>query len=78
MWQDKVIAICQAGFVIALIPSIRSDDKPALKSSIMSIILVAIITFSLATLHLWLSVLTASGIEVCWVILAIQKAKDRI
>ncbi len=74
-WQDLVISVCQLFFVIAMIPSIRSNDKPALTTSIMNVILVAIITVCLFTLKLWFSSFTAALVGLTWSILAIQKRK---
>lgn len=76
MWQDTVIAVCQGFFVIALLPTILSKDKPALATSAMTVVLVSIIAFCLGTLHLWFSVTTAVAIAIGWLVLAIQKAKQ--
>lgn len=72
-WQDMVIAACQFGFVLAFIPTLRSNDKPAVATSVMNVILVLTITFCFITLGLWFSVATASAITVCWAIVAVQK-----
>jgi len=72
-WQDIVISLCQMGFVIALIPSIRSRHKPALSSSVMNVVLVGIVTFCLFSLHLWFSGITATMVGTTWAVLAIQK-----
>jgi hypothetical protein len=73
MWQDTVIAICQFLFVVSLIPSVRSKDKPALATSLLSAVLVAIITATLFTLKLWLTTISAAMICVLWSVLAWQK-----
>lgn len=77
MWQDTVIAICQAFFVVSLIPMVRSNEKPPLSTCIMSVVLVSTITLTLATLKLWFSVVTASMIAVMWTALTIQKIQMR-
>lgn len=74
-WQDIVISICQIFFVVAMIPSIRSSDKPALTTSVMNVILVSIITVCLFTLKLWFSSFTAAMVGLTWSVLAIQKHK---
>lgn len=71
-----VISLCQLGFVFALIPSIRSRDKPALATCLVSVVLVCIISTSLLTLKLWFSAGTGFAIGVCWVILSYQKLKQ--
>lgn len=73
MWQDTVIAICQFLFVGSMIPTIRGDDKPALFTSLSSAIIVSVITFSLITLEMWLTAISAAMIMVAWSILAFQK-----
>ncbi|HSX53541.1 MAG TPA: hypothetical protein VLF90_04215 [Patescibacteria group bacterium] len=58
-----------------MLPSIRSDDKPAAATSIMNVVLVSIIGTCLLTLRLWFSALTAVAIATTWGILAFQKIK---
>jgi hypothetical protein len=72
-WQDIVIAVAQISFVFAMLPSIVSKDKPAFATSVMNVFLVCAISFSLLTLHLWLSAITAITIAVTWGVLAFQK-----
>ncbi len=72
-WQDIVISIAQLCFIFAMIPSIKSNDKPALATSVMNVLLVCTISFCLLTLHLWFSALTAITIAITWAILAVQK-----
>lgn len=74
-WQDIVISVTQIFFVIALIPSIRGKDKPALVTSGMNTILVCIIAITLLTLQLWFSAVTAFAIGAGHLMLTIQKAK---
>ncbi len=74
-WQDIVISICQIFFVVAMIPSIRSNDKPAFSTSVMNVILVGIIVVCLFTLNLWFSSITAAMVGLTWSVLAIQKRK---
>ncbi len=73
VWQDIVITVCQVVAVFSLLPSISSDDKPALKTSIMNVCLVCVISFCMLTLELWFSSFTAGLIAVSWGILALQK-----
>ena len=75
IWQDIVIAIAQVFFVIALIPSIKGTDKPALATSVMNTMLVTIVALTQLTLDLWFSTLTAFAIALGHLILTIQKAR---
>lgn len=77
MWQDTVIAGCQFVAVISLIPTIMGKDKPAFSTSLMNMVLVAIIAFCLGTLQLWVSVFTASLISLCWTVLVLQNLRAR-
>ncbi len=77
MWQDTVIAICQGFFVLSLVPMVRGHEKPPLSTCLMSVTLVGIITFTLASLKLWFSVLTAAMIGLMWIILTAQKLQIR-
>jgi len=72
-WQDIVISVAQIGFVFALIPSIKSSDKPSITTSAMYASLVTIITICFLTLHLWFSALTAAMGAISWMILVVQK-----
>lgn len=74
-WQDIVISIAQLCFVIAMIPSIRSNDKPALATSVMNVCLVTVIVICLFSLQLWFSAVSAVAVALAWGILAIQKLK---
>lgn len=74
-WQDIVIAISQIGFMIALVPSIRSKQKPILFTSISYSVLICAISLCLLTLHLWFSAATAFGGAVEWTVLAAQRLK---
>lgn len=72
-WQDIVISVCQLLFVVAMVPSIRGKDKPALATSLMNVALVMAIAVSLLTLKLWFSTFTALLVAGSWALLAVQK-----
>ena len=76
-WQDIVISLCQTGFIFALIPSLRSRSKPAVATSISYVVMLSAIGTSLLTLELWLSAATAYAGVVPWLILAVQKYKQK-
>jgi hypothetical protein len=75
IWQDAVIAAAQFVGFFALIPSIRSSDKPAFITSALNASILAIIAFCMATLSLWISFITAASISIAWGVLAAQKYK---
>lgn len=74
-WQDIVISVAQIFFVVALIPSIKGNDKPALATSTMNTVLVSIIAVTQLTLNLWFSAVTAMAIAAGHLTLTIQKAR---
>ena len=72
MWQDKVIALCQVGAIVALQFIIWSKDKPSLTSSVMNVIFPAIISFCMYTLGLYFAMTTAALISLSWAVITIQ------
>lgn len=74
-WQDIVISVAQLCFIIAMLPSIKSNDKPAVATSVMNVVLVAVIATCMLTLRLWFSAFTALTIASTWAILAVQKIR---
>jgi hypothetical protein len=75
-WQDWVLAVGSFIFVIALIPSIQSPDKPALSTSVLTAAVLGIFALTYMTLSLWLAAFTTSMTCVCWTILGIQKVQQ--
>lgn len=76
IWQDLVFMI--GGFVFApsLIFTIKGRDKPPLKTSIPTAIVLTIYLLCYATMHFWLALISTSLTAACWYILAYQKKKD--
>jgi len=72
-WQDIILGVGQIIFFLALIPSIRSKDKPALSSSIITGTVLLVYALVFATLSLWFTVLTGIITTIFWYILAYQK-----
>lgn len=77
MWQDKLIAVCQMGAVIALIPIIVGKDKPGILPSTMNVVFPGVISATLATIHYWYAMTTAALIALGWLIITIQKVLER-
>ena len=72
-WQDMVIAIGSWIFIVALLPSIFSQNKPDVKTSIMTAVVLTVYGFVFFTLGLIFSAISGMGTAVCWWILFIQK-----
>ncbi len=72
MWQDKVIALCQVGAIVAMQFIIWSKKKPSLTSAIMNTVFPAIVSFCLFTLGLHFATVTAALISLSWGVVTIQ------
>lgn len=76
-WQDIVLTIGQIIFIIALVPSILSPDKPALQTSVVT----AAVALSIAAVYVTLSIpfaaISAALNGVLWLVLAVQKWRTR-
>ncbi len=77
-WQDAILSVGQWVFLIALFPSILSDDKPALWTSIMTGSILAVFAVVYFSLSLWASAISVSIVSMGWFTMAIQKyLKDK-
>lgn len=76
IWQDVLIMISVFGLSVALIPSIRSANKPALKTCLISFVFVTAITIAFMTLQLRLSAIAEGLVAVAWLILLIQQKRS--
>lgn len=73
VWQDVVLTAGSIIFIIALVPSVLSKDKPALTTSLMTGSVLAVFAIVYATLSLWLATVTVASTSLTWFILAYQK-----
>ena len=76
-WQDLILSIGGLFFVIALLPSVFSKNKPALLTSVMNGVILAIFAVVYCTLSLWFSAFTLGMTCITWFILAIQKGLQK-
>lgn len=72
-WQDIVLLICQIVFAIALFPSILSNNKPALSTSVLNTVFLYIIFFVNLTLNLYGFAVGIFIVATLWLTLAVQK-----
>ena len=75
-WQDLILSAAQIIFVVGLIPSIRSSDKPAIATSLLSAFGLALIAIVDLSLGLWFAATVVAITAVQWIILAIQKRSE--
>ena len=73
IWQDIVIMLSCFGFALALIPSIKGQQKPARSSCVITILLLTAIAVCFATLRLWLSFVSELTSITAWGILLFQR-----
>lgn len=76
MWQDTVIAVGQWILAASLLPTVFGKEKPALTTSVISVIVMATFGFTFWTLAFWNAV--ASSVAGCsiWFLLAVQKYRS--
>jgi len=72
-WQDWVFSVGQIIFLVALIPTIRGKDKPAITTSVITSIILAIFAFTYFSLKLRFATLTSIAMTTAWATLAVQK-----
>ncbi len=74
MWQDSLLALTQAVFVAAMIPTIiHPTKKPTLSTSLLNTCTIFVVVILYMTLNLWLSALGAFVLLLEWSILAYQR-----
>jgi hypothetical protein len=72
-WQDWVLAVGSFIFAVALYPSIKSPDKPALSTSASTAAVLGVFAVTYVTLSLWMAAFTVTLTGIMWTILAVQK-----
>ena len=75
MWQDIVITTGGFIMIIALLPTVRGNNKPDRRTSIITGIILSAFSISYLSLHLWLSSVTTMVMAVMWFILYYQAVK---
>lgn len=73
IWQDVVIMVCCFGFSFALIPAIKSKNKPPRSSCLLTSVLLATMAICFLTLRLWLSFSAEVTSLIAWIVLLVQK-----
>ena len=76
IWQDIIFAIGSFVFVLALLPSIFGKNKPDMKTSLMTFLVLCAFVGCYITLGFWVSVVSGSLTAICWLILFAQKVKQ--
>ena len=77
-WQETILAIGQVVFIIALLPSVFSSDKPEIWTSLITGSVALSIAITYATMKLPIAAISAFFNFVFWSILAIQKHRQNL
>ncbi|MDO8583168.1 MAG: hypothetical protein Q7R51_01420 [bacterium] len=77
LWQDWVLTLGSSIFIIALLPSVLSKNKPALSTSLMTGAVLIVFAIVYLTLFLWISAVTTFLTGGLWFVLAIQKYSSK-
>lgn len=75
IWQDYVISVGQFIFALAVVPSLRSQSKPAFSTSLITAMGLSVFAFCFLTLHLTLSTLGTASTALAWWLLVYQTAR---
>jgi hypothetical protein len=74
--QDIVFMIGSFIFAIALIPAILHKDKPPLKTSLTTFLVLVAFNICYLTLGLYLAFTSGILTAICWLILFLQKLRQ--
>ncbi len=72
-WQDYLIAVGSIIFIVALMPTLLSKQKPHLSTSLMTGTVLMAFAITYLTLKLWFAAATTAMTSVQWFVLAVQK-----
>lgn len=75
-WQSVVLALGQILFIVALLPSIFTKDKPEIWTSVMTGLVALSISITYLTLDIKLASVMAFLNFIAWSILAIQRHRQ--
>lgn len=71
-WQDIILSIGSLAFSIALIPTIRAYEKPAISTSLMTAFFLGTFVVVDMTLNLPFAAVTNVLAVILWTVLAVQ------
>lgn len=76
MWQTWAISGVQILFILSLLPTIfDTQQKPALSTSIITVLGGLVLAYAFYSLSLWSAVVTTTILNLEWAILAYQRYK---
>lgn len=77
MWQDFVFTAGNVIFIVALIPTILSKEKPPLSTSVPTAAVLIAFAVTYGSLHLWYALTSATVTALAWSIIALQRLLRR-
>jgi len=78
VWQDWIFTIGSFIFSFALIPAIGTKEKPPIKTSLTTFLVLCAFICCYASLGFWVSVISGGTTAICWFILFLQKLDWRV
>lgn len=75
-WQDILLSAGNVILWLALLPSVFSENKPALSTSALTGSILLMFAFVFATLELWFSSVALALVGLTWFVLAVQKLRQ--
>lgn len=78
MWQDVVLTLGSFAFIVALIPTVLSDDKPPAVTSVTTATVLIVFTAVYATLGLYLSTISSGVLSILWWAVAVQSFRKTL
>lgn len=76
-WQDIVLMVGNLALAIALLPSLRSKDKPHIYTSVGTGLILVSFTVVYASLELYLGAAVVAATALMWLILFWQKFRQK-
>jgi hypothetical protein len=77
MWQDWVIAFCQWGFALALLPTVFGSEKPEVTTALATAVLAGVVAATFFTVPLVWSALATASTSLIWFIITAQSWRRR-
>lgn len=73
IWQDYIFVVGQVVFIVALLPSIFSEHKPELLTSVMTGLVLLVYAGTFYSMGLVYGAISTAITAACWLILAYQR-----
>lgn len=77
-WQDYVLALGSVIFTLALVPSLKSKNKPAIVTSLSTSSVLFVFAITFVTMSLWYSAIAAFVNGMAWLALAMQEYIQKV